>query len=52
MDRAYFVRHLLELVEREGLRPIGKRFFRLAMHFNHQTICADRNSGTHNGVTM
>ena len=30
MDRAHFVRHLLELVEREGLRTIGKRFFRLS----------------------
>src|SRR5438105_15669060 len=46
MYRAHFVRHLLELVEREGLRAIGKRFFRFAMHFDHQTIGADRNSGT------
>ena len=45
MDRAHFVRHLLELVEREGLRAIRKRFFRLGMHFNHQSIGADRNSG-------
>ena len=49
VNRSHFIRHLLKLAEREGLRAVGKRFLRLTVHFDHQAIGPNRNAGACKG---
>ena len=45
VNRPHFIRHLLKLIEREGLRAVRKRFLRFTVHFDHQAIGSDSNAG-------
>src|SRR5438132_11748529 len=45
VDRAHFLHHSLIFIERKRLRAVGKRFVRPRMHFHHDAIGGDRDTG-------
>jgi len=45
MNRADFLYHLVVFVEREGLGAIGACQLRMIVHFDHQSVGSDSNSG-------